>query len=571
MNQTKLFITTLPDGFHVEGPTQVVEGDKVELMCGASKYNYTDNSLVWYKQVESEYVEVSNTENNIEIVDVHPSLFDVGKRLRFDSVRPEDAGVYACRAVIQGPSKRHNLMIMDETIVERQMELTVDKMEIPAFVDTFNMNNGVLYVKEDGETVEMKCRVKGVPQPEVSWYLNNTSIDFSADINFQLFDEGQSLRIATVLAKKNEGTYTCKASSRAGVAHLEQKIVKVEAPRIYETNMAGSHQIIDTGFQINVDQGRDFNLTCRAHGNPRPVITWMRNRKLISSTRVMMADNRETLIVENAGPDDQGRYECIASNIGGSITRYQLVVITSPEQQSSSLYNSKLALPIYIAVGVAIIIAIFVLIGVKFCCKPNIKSPGSGTPPTPRLTQYEQPDHDSESCRLTRDSPPPLSSPCHACQPQHHQSCQSCHHQYPYSLYGCSLSQLSSPTSPEPGIPAQIMGSSLVGVRSCYSPANNYDQHSNYCTTIPTNLTIPTIPTNLTDFTSSYAGAGVGQNTASYAGLSSQNNLATSYASHYNHTLPTRMETLNREITKRLQERQAEAAPAATPPLTAEF
>ena len=55
MSQVKFFVTTLPEGFHIEGPTQAIEGDAVELLCAASKYNYTDNSLVWYKQIGKEY------------------------------------------------------------------------------------------------------------------------------------------------------------------------------------------------------------------------------------------------------------------------------------------------------------------------------------------------------------------------------------------------------------------------------------------------------------------------------------------------------------------------------------
>ena len=30
-------MTTVPEGFTVEGPTQAVEGEEVELVCGASK------------------------------------------------------------------------------------------------------------------------------------------------------------------------------------------------------------------------------------------------------------------------------------------------------------------------------------------------------------------------------------------------------------------------------------------------------------------------------------------------------------------------------------------------------
>ena len=35
--QVDFFVTTLPDGFHVSGPGRAVEGEEVELVCGASK------------------------------------------------------------------------------------------------------------------------------------------------------------------------------------------------------------------------------------------------------------------------------------------------------------------------------------------------------------------------------------------------------------------------------------------------------------------------------------------------------------------------------------------------------
>ena len=87
-------MTTVPEGFTVEGPTQAVEGEEVELVCGASKsvvllsniflaklkyfyyarYNYTGDSLVWYKQVGREYVELSSlASEDTRIVEVAPS------------------------------------------------------------------------------------------------------------------------------------------------------------------------------------------------------------------------------------------------------------------------------------------------------------------------------------------------------------------------------------------------------------------------------------------------------------------------------------------------------------------
>ena len=548
MEQTRMFVTSLPGGFKVAGPTQAVEGDTVELVCGASKYNYTGDSLAWYKQVGSEYVELrgGRQRSGAEIVDVTPSQFDVGKRLTFDSVAPGDSGVYACRA------RRHNTIIGSGTIVERQMELTVRKMVIPQFVDTFNMNNDIMYVKEDGRTVEMKCIVEGVPKPTVQWYLNNTAIDFASDINYQSFDDGQSLRIATVVAKKNEGTYTCKASSRAGVAHLEQTIVKVESPKIYETNMLGSRQIIDTDIRLEMEPGLSLNLTCKSRGNPRPVITWMLDSKLMSGARAVMSDNRQTLMVRDIGPGDSGRYECVASNIGGSVTRYQEVRI-APVSGPPSVYSSQLAIPIYIGVGVALLISVLVLIMVRFCCHRSLKSPA--TPPTPRLTQYEQPE-DTESCRLTGPGPRDTGSvsppPCHGAGHYNTSQCSACHYTGSYNaLYGYGPG-----SEPDSGIPATIMGSSLIGVRSCYSPGPgcqpaHYDHPPAPALYTPTPgpLSLPTpapgIPSPMSDFTA-YSHYGPAHHTA---------------------TLPYRMETLNREISKRLQERQNESSP----PLTAEF
>ena len=43
--------------------------------------------------------------------------------------------------------------------------------------------------------------------------------------------------------------------------------VKVESPSIYETNLAGSQQIIDTQHlaQLHLQPGTSLNLTCKQH------------------------------------------------------------------------------------------------------------------------------------------------------------------------------------------------------------------------------------------------------------------------------------------------------------------
>ena len=538
MATAAFFVSSLSEGLQVEGPTQAVEGDAVELECSASKYNYSASTLGWYKLVGKQSVAVTrlrkkSRRSQLQVVETQPSNFDVGSRLKFDHVRPADSGVYVCRVRRRGG---------DGSVREKKMNLTVQQMEYPEFVETFNMGD-TMYVKTD-EPVEMKCVVRGVPQPRVDWYLNDTAIDFSKDLSFIRSDGGQALRVATVVAGKSDGRFTCKASNRAGIAHLEQNIVKVSSPKIYETNLVGSKQIIDTEFQQTVEPGSSLNFTCRAEGTPPPHITWRFNGELLRPGRGLMINRRQTLIVRSVGAEDEGRYECVASNIGGSVSRYQLVKL-KPTPEPATVFTPKLAIPIYIAIGVALLIAIVTLLGIKFCCRRSLKSPG--TPPTPRLTQYEQPE-DTESCRLTS----PASShetfrtevrSCQGCPgtfpPSYHQECAAC--QYNYN--GLYLNQGPPVSHQDTGIPGPILGSSYMGVRSCYSPTGS--NYPTYASSIPPSIP-PSIPSPLSDFT----------NYSPYSG----NTL----------TLPLRMETLNREISKRLQERQSQVSPPEVSPDTAE-
>ena len=96
----------------------------------------------------------------------------------------------------------------------------------------------------------------------------------------------------------------------------------------------------------------------------------------------------------------------------------------------STIYSTGIAIPVFIAVGVAVILAILLILIAKLCTR-NGRWKAPPTPPTPRLTQFDMPEEE-ESCRLTlsRDGSPfvaggggPNMNICHGCT-----GCQgSCH------------------------------------------------------------------------------------------------------------------------------------------------
>jgi len=264
-----------------------------------------------------------------------------------------------------------------------------------------------------------------------------------------------------VVAKKNEGKYTCKASSRAGKAQLDQLIIKVEAPEIFKTDMFGSPQMTSKVVDKVIDSGTVMNLTCQATGKPRPNIMWLFNNQAVNESYVKYLNYNQTMVIEQFSSRHEGKYDCIVSNIGGTVTRYQWVKLRETEHHAS-IYGADIAVPVFIAVGAVLILAI-VLVAIAKICLTTGRWKAPPTPPTPRLTQFDLPDedHETESCRLTlsRDGSPYGQAVCHGCNGcagNCHQ-CSSCHYNY-NGLYGCS------------GLPKPMQGGSILGVRACHTP-----------------------------------------------------------------------------------------------------
>ena len=261
--------------------------------------------------------------------DTAPSEFDIGKRLRFPSIEPSDSGVYVCQARSQGPRRRHD--VDTATVMERQIELKVQGLRSPEFFDSLNMNQPEpIFVKTEGESVELRCKARGFPTPRVDWFLNDSAINFAARPDFLAFDDGQSLRIAAVVAKRNEGRYTCRASSRAGEAVLHQTLLMLEAPEIYQTDMFGSDLVVDNTVDKVVETGARMNLTCRATGRPRPRVSWLFNNVAVNDSAVRLTDHNQTLVIEQFLARHEGKYDCVVSNRGGSTRRLEIFLERNP-------------------------------------------------------------------------------------------------------------------------------------------------------------------------------------------------------------------------------------------------
>ncbi|XP_032403038.1 peroxidasin homolog isoform X2 [Xiphophorus hellerii] len=106
---------------------------------------------------------------------------------------------------------------------------------------------------------------------------------------------------------------TCEHPSRLqgrSVATLTAEELNCEVPRITSEPR-----------DVDVTSGNTVYFTCRAEGNPKPQIIWLRNNNALN----MRDDNRlnlledGTLMIQDTRETDQGVYQCMAKNVAGEV------------------------------------------------------------------------------------------------------------------------------------------------------------------------------------------------------------------------------------------------------------
>ncbi|XP_044118085.1 peroxidasin homolog isoform X2 [Neovison vison] len=78
----------------------------------------------------------------------------------------------------------------------------------------------------------------------------------------------------------------------------------------------------------DVTLGNTVFFTCRAEGNPKPEIIWLRNNNELSmktDSRLNLLDDG-TLMIQNTQETDQGIYQCMAKNVAGQVKTQEVTL-----------------------------------------------------------------------------------------------------------------------------------------------------------------------------------------------------------------------------------------------------
>lgn len=119
--------------------------------------------------------------------------------------------------------------------------------------------------------------------------------------------------------RRHSGLYTCTASNQYTTDRVSAQLrVGVVVPP--QASVQPSYQTVDIGDNIK--------FRCSINGYPAPKISWKRGHGKAMLDNVEITDN--SLRIKNIVIGNEGSYQCIATNRGGSVTRRAVLYVRGP-------------------------------------------------------------------------------------------------------------------------------------------------------------------------------------------------------------------------------------------------
>ncbi|GIY13520.1 hypothetical protein CDAR_68362 [Caerostris darwini] len=281
------------DEDEVKSELKAVENDTMQIEC------YVDGNpkpiILWIKDGY-----LLNTSS-----DSHYEIFHNSQVLQINQVLPSDAGHYTCVASNVAGTKEKSFML-DVHVPPKLKGSNFEEQEVLP-----------------NRPTAIECFVDSNPPPTITWYKNDKIINFADHALIKVIEDGKVLQFLKT-TPEDSGDYTCIAENSVGKTEKSFK-VDVFVPPIIE----------NVSFKSDVLENEELTMECRASGNPRPYVIWLKDGQMITeefltNMSINIENSDSILKVNEAKKFHSGQYKCIVSNAAGSVEKSFDVYVKVP-------------------------------------------------------------------------------------------------------------------------------------------------------------------------------------------------------------------------------------------------
>ncbi|XP_070769236.1 vascular endothelial growth factor receptor kdr-like [Enoplosus armatus] len=175
----------------------------------------------------------------------------------------------------------------------------------------------------EGKSVTLTCRAARYLYTDLQWLdsLNQTITSKVSSLQLSRYSISLSLHLHNVSRSSTTG-YKCQAYKPKGV-ELKPAALNVDARKRPWLSQNLTNQ--------DVNSSSTLMLACVAQGVPRPNITWYKNGVPVDKGPGITLGGDGVLTIERVKKDDEGLYECVASNDEGFAKTSAVVTVLGDE------------------------------------------------------------------------------------------------------------------------------------------------------------------------------------------------------------------------------------------------
>ncbi|CAH1249873.1 MYLK3 [Branchiostoma lanceolatum] len=240
-------------------------------------------------------------------------------KLILKTAYPEDQGLYTCKA-----SNGYGETSCSARLhVSEEYTLDTTHAMPPKFIHTFHDTDAM-----EGREVRFDCRIIGIPQPKVAWYLHNREVQDSLEYRIFQANDQHSLVIPKVfLVIPEVSPLTANSLSFQGEVQdsLEYRIFQANDQHslvIPELTLYLSREVQDS-LEYRIFQANDqHSLVIPEVFLVIPELSLYLSREVQDSLeyRIFQANDQHSLVIPEVFPDDEGEVVCKAVNTLGEIS-----------------------------------------------------------------------------------------------------------------------------------------------------------------------------------------------------------------------------------------------------------
>ncbi|KAK9517499.1 hypothetical protein VZT92_022866 [Zoarces viviparus] len=172
---------------------------------------------------------------------------------------------------------------------------------------------------EEGRFCRIDFKVKGLPTPDVCWYLDGKAIRPDDFHKMLVCEKGMHSFLIEIVTVHHAGVYECVARNRAGESKFTMRldVLAQEAlrPPVFIQKMSNSRAL----------EGDTVRLECKVDASPPPQLYWKKDKDMlrIDPNRMSLyqdGSGRQCLLLERLMKSDAGWYTLSAINEAGMST-----------------------------------------------------------------------------------------------------------------------------------------------------------------------------------------------------------------------------------------------------------